>query len=225
MPIHPFLTGKRVVAFDAYGTLLDVHAAVARHAEAIGPSAQAFSETWRRKQLEYSWIRALANRYAPFWELTQAALDVAFAEHPDVDRSHRATLLEAYRSLDAYPDAAPALAALRAAGLTVALFSNGDPSMLADAVAAAGLGERLDAVLSVEPAGTFKTDPRAYALVTEHFRVAREAVVLVSSNRWDVAGARAFGFEAVWVNRAGRPDEYPDLAPGLVVDGLAALSA
>jgi 2-haloacid dehalogenase len=216
--------GVRAVVFDAYGTLFDVHSAVQRHAAAVGPDAARLSETWRQKQLEYSWVLSLAGRYVPFGELTARALDYALARHPAVDRTLRAPLLDAYRTLDAYPEVPGALDALRRAGLPTAILSNGDPGMLGDAVRAAGLTERLDAVLSVEAAGIFKTSPRTYALVTDRFGVAAEAVLFCSSNRWDVAGAAAFGFRPVWVDRAGLPDEYPGLDPVRTVASLDALT-
>ncbi|KQT80641.1 haloacid dehalogenase type II [Methylobacterium sp. Leaf466] len=218
------MTETPLVVFDAYGTLLDVHSAVARHAPAIGPDAARLSEVWRAKQLEYSWVHALMGRYCPFWTLTERALDHALARHPAVDKGLRARLLDAYRDLDAYPEVAATLDALRAAGRRAAILSNGDAAMLARAVDAAGIGARLDAVLSVEPAGTFKTAPAAYALVTERFGVAPGAVRFVSSNRWDVAGAAAFGFQAIWVNRAGLADEYPDFPPVSVIATLDALA-
>jgi 2-haloacid dehalogenase len=99
------LAVRRAVVFDAYGTLFDVHAAVARHAAAVGPDAARLSEIWRAKQLEYSWVLSLAGRYEPFWTLTERALDHAFARCPAVDRALREPLLDAYRTLDAFPDA------------------------------------------------------------------------------------------------------------------------
>ncbi|MBX9934297.1 MAG: haloacid dehalogenase type II [Methylobacterium sp.] len=217
------VAGRSVVVFDAYGTLLDVHSAVARHAGTIGSVAETLSETWRTKQLEYSWVHALMGRYEPFWTLTERALDHALARHPQVDPALRGDLLEAYRDLAAYSEVPATLDALRAAGLRLAILSNGDPAMLARAVASAGLGDRLEAVLSVEAAGTFKTAPSAYALATEHFGVAPDAVLFVSSNRWDIAGATAFGFASAWVNRKGMPEEYPDLAPVAVIESLDGL--
>lgn len=214
---------RRVAVFDAYGTLFDVHSAVRRHADAVGPDAGPLSEVWRNKQLEYSWVLGLAGRYASFWSLTERALDYALARHPTVDRGLREALLDAYRDLDAYPEVPGTLAALRTAGIATAILSNGDTGMLERAVASTGLGGALDAVLSVDSARTFKTDPRAYARVGEHLDVPPEAVVFCSSNRWDIAGASAFGFAPVWVNRTALPDEYPDLAPVRVVAGLDAL--
>src|SRR6201981_933874 len=116
--------------FDAYGTLFNVHAATARHSAAAGPEAERLSEIWRSKQLEYTWTLTLAGRYVDFWTLTERALDYAFARVPSVDRGLRPRLLEAYRTLDAFPDARAALAALKARGLRLAILSNGTPSML-----------------------------------------------------------------------------------------------
>jgi 2-haloacid dehalogenase len=208
----------KAVIFDAYGTLFDVHSAVGRHMAQVGPEAARFSEVWRAKQLEYSWVLSLAGRYEPFWALTEQALDYAFARFPDVDRSIRPLLLEAYRTLDAYPDVRETLHALRAQGLRTGILSNGDPGMLNAAVNSAGLADDLDLVLSVDAAGIFKTSPRTYELVLRALSLAANEIAFVSSNRWDIAGAAAFGFLPVWVNRLGLPDEYGELpASGVIL--------
>ena len=215
----------RAYVFDAYGTLFDVHAAIARHRAAAGSDADRFSETWRLKQLEYAWMLSAAGRYVDFWTLTERALDYAFARFPSVDRSLRADLLEAYFKLDAFPDARAALDALKAKGITTAILSNGSPKMLDGAVAAARIGAALDAVFSVDSIRIYKPQQPVYALVTDTFGIAPSEVAFVSSNRWDVMGATAFGFRCVWVNRAGLPEEYPELAPVAVVHDLASLPA
>ncbi|GJD53565.1 (S)-2-haloacid dehalogenase 4A [Methylobacterium crusticola] len=223
MSTPDFLAGARAVVFDAYGTLLDVHSAVQRHTRAVGSDAKTLSDTWRQKQLEYSWVLSLCGRYTAFWTLTERALDYALARHPNVDPSLRPALLEAYRRLDAYPEVPATLDALQAVGLKTAILSNGDTAMLDMAVRSAALHDHLDAVLSVDPAGIYKTSPRAYDLAPERLGVGIRETVFVSSNRWDVAGAAAYGFTPVWVNRTGQPDEYPDLAPVQVIDSLNAL--
>ena len=214
----------RAVVFDAYGTLFDVHSAVGRHAAAIGPEAARLSDIWRAKQLEYAWVLSLAGRYEPFWTLTERALDFAFARCPGVDRAIRPLLLEAYRTLDCYPEVPALLDKLRGHGLKTGVLSNGDPAMLRDAIASAGLSDRLDAVLSVDAARTFKTSPRTYELAPAALGVPASAIVFVSSNRWDIAGAAAFGFTPVWVNRLGLPDEYPGLEPAAVLKDLSELT-
>ena len=95
--------------------------------------------------------------------------------------------------------------------------------MVDEAVSAARLDGMLDAVLSVADAGIFKPDDKVYQLVLDRFSVARSDVSFQSSNRWDVAGAKAFGFRCVWINRGNMPDEYPDLAPDRTIADLRGL--
>ena len=216
-----------VYVFDAYGTLFDVHSAVAAHREAIGPEAALLSEIWRAKQLEYSWVRSLSGAYRDFSVLTAEALDHAAARCGGLSLALRQALLEAYRSLDAYADVKPALAGLRERGKRLAILSNGSPDMLAAAVSAAGLAGLFEAVLSVDEVAVFKTAPQVYALVERRLGVPPTSVSFQSSNRWDVAGAAKFGFRAVWINRSGAPDEYADLAPFATLpslDGILALA-
>ena len=210
----------RAFVFDAYGTLFDVHAAIGRHRSAAGPDADRFSEIWRSKQLEYTWTLTLAGSYLDFWTLTERALDYAFARFPSVDKALKPRLLDAYLELNAFPDARIVLRDLKARGETTAILSNGSPKMLAAAVQAAKID--LDAVLSVDALRTYKPRPEVYALVTERFKLAPSDVVFVSSNRWDVMGAAAFGFRTAWVNRAKMPEEYGP-APTTVLADLCGL--
>lgn len=213
---------SRIFVFDAYGTLFDVHAAIRRYSS--GPDAERMSEIWRGKQLEYTWTLTLAGRYADFWTLTERALDFALARVPSVDKALKAQLLEAYFKLDAFPDARAALRQLKERGERTAILSNGSPAMLQGAVDAAGVGGDLDAVLSVDAIRMFKPRPEVYALVTGHFKCAPKDVTFVSSNRWDVMGAVAFGLRALWVNRGKLPDEYADCAPAQTIGDLSGLA-
>lgn len=214
-----------VFVFDAYGTLFDVHAAIGHHRAAAGPDADRLSELWRVKQLEYAWTLTLAGRYEDFWTLTERALDFALARFPSVDRALKPELMDAYRTLDAFSDAGAILRALKARGRRTAILSNGSPAMLAAAVDRAQLGADLDAVLSVDAICIYKPRPEVYRLVTDHFGIAPADVIFVSSNRWDVMGATAFGFRAAWINRGRMPDEYADLAPVRVLTDLGGLAA
>lgn len=216
--------GRRAYVFDAYGTLFDVHAAIARHRAAAGPDAERFSEIWRQKQLEYAWTLTLAGRYLDFWTLTERALDYALARVPSVDRALRPQLLDAYLKLDAFADARAAVGALKAQGAQVAILSNGSPRMLQSAVEAADMTSLFDALLSVDAVRRYKPRPEVYALVTERFALKPDQIVFVSSNRWDVMGAAAFGFRPLWVNRSKMPDEYTDLPPVKVVTDLSSLT-
>lgn len=209
--------------FDAYGTLFDVHAAVRRHAAALGPDAQRLSDLWRAKQLEYSWVRTMAGTYRDFWRLTEDALDTAFAAFPSADRRFRDDLLDAYRGLDCYPEVPELLKRLKAEGARIAILSNGSPRMLDTAVRTAGLDTSIDDVFSVDQIRIYKPDPRVYEIVTLAYRVFPDAISFQSSNRWDVAGAARFGFRAVWINRAGAVDEYSDMRPAAVLRDLSGL--
>jgi 2-haloacid dehalogenase len=215
----------KAYVFDAYGTLFDVHAAIARHRAEAGPDAEQFSEIWRAKQLEYTWTLTLAGHYVDFWTLTERALDYAFARVPSVNRALRPKLLDAYLKLDPFPDASGTLAELKSRGLRLATLSNGSPRMLDAATKASGIGGLLDAVFSVDAVRAYKPRLDIYALVTDGLNVAADEVVFVSSNRWDIMGAASFGFRPVWVNRSVMPDEYAEHSPVQVIPSLSALPA
>jgi 2-haloacid dehalogenase len=211
--------------FDAYGTLFNLHAAAERQRTGIGPRWQELSHTWRSKHIEYTWHHSLTQTPASFWLLAERSLDFAIAATGvPVAKEVRAALLAAYRAMQPYPEVRGVLQSLRQQGAGLAILSNGDPDMLDDAVEAAGLRGLFDAVLSVKSTGVFKPARPVYQLVTEHFGCAAKEISFQSSNRWDIAGAKAFGFYCIWVNRAGAPDEYPELPPDRIVGDLGALT-
>jgi 2-haloacid dehalogenase len=214
-----------IFIFDAYGTLFDVHAAIARHRHEMGPDADRISATWRTKQLEYSWTLTLAGRYADFWALTERALDYALASGPSANKALKPKLLDAYFRLDAFPDARTVLKSLKEKRCKTGILSNGTPAMLKAAVDAAGIGSDLDAVLSVDTLKMFKPRPEVYGLVTEKFKCDCSDVTFVSSNRWDVMAGASVGFRAMWINRANVPDEYLDFAPERILTDLNMLVA
>ena len=211
--------------FDAYGTLFDV-AAAARNAasepgrEAFAAHWPAIANNWRLKQLQYTWLRAVMNKHADFWEVTQNGLDWALeAEGMGDDAELRERLLQLYWELDAYPEVPDMLAALRAAGMNTAILSNGSPGMLAGAVQSAGIGGVLDDVLSVESVGIFKPADVVYDLVGDRFGCKPREVLFVSSNGWDAAAAAGYGFTTAWVNRAAEPvDRLPATPDHLLSD-------
>ncbi|MFZ1102884.1 MAG: haloacid dehalogenase type II [Hyphomicrobiaceae bacterium] len=210
--------------FDAYGTLFDVHAATERQKDSIGPKWKELSQLWRAKHLEYTWVYSLAGRQAMFWMLAQRSLDYAITQvGGGISTDVRKRLLEAYRIMDPYPEVSDVLTALKARGERLVILSNGDADMLTDAVRGARLEGMFEAVISVVSAGTFKPSPKVYQLITGRFGGTPAEVSFQSSNRWDIAGAKASGFRCVWVNRTGAPDEYPDLPPDRTVRDLRAL--
>jgi 2-haloacid dehalogenase len=214
------MPGIQACVFDAYGTLFDVHSAVARLRPQVGDEADALSQLWRTKQLEYTWLRALMGRHADFWRVTGDALDYALAR-TGVDPAVREPLMQAYLALDAYPEVPDVLRRLRAGGLRTAVLSNGEPRMLAAGAKSAGIAELLDAILTVEDVGIFKPHPKVYQLAVERLAVRPDQIAFQSSNAWDVSGAATFGLRAVWINRLGAP---PERLPGAAEHELRDLS-
>ena len=217
------MPAANLYVFDAYGTLFDVHAAASAHQAAIGAGWEKLSQTWRTKHLEYTWIHAMAGRDATFWTLAERSLDYAIGVVGGVPSGVRDQLLAAYRRMQAFPEVPGVLRSLKDRGVRLAILSNGDPDMLEEAVSSAGLDGVFDAVLSVRDARTFKPQSAVYRLVLERFGGEPDHVSFQSSNRWDIAGATAFGFRTVWINRGGAPDEYPDMPASRTVRDLAAL--
>ncbi len=201
------LPGIEMCVFDAYGTLFDFNSAVARHRRAVGPSADALSELWRTKQIQYTWLRNAMGTYAPFWQVTGEALDHCLAAHRIADPAARERLMGAYLALEPFPEAPGMLACLTRASMRTAILSNGNSGMLDPMVTASGLANHFEAVLSVDEAGVFKPDPRVYRLVEARCGVTPDKVCFLSSNCWDAHGAAQFGFRTVWVNRTGAPND------------------
>ena len=217
------LTGIRACVFDAYGTIFDFASAVTRCADVPETKRGALAALWRDKQLQYTWLRTLQDCYADFWQVTGEALDYALENLGFASPTLHASLMELYLTLDAYPEVAATLRALRRAGFSTAILSNGAPRMLEAAVAAAGLGDLLDAVLSADSVKAFKTHPSVYEYGLRQLSLAPRQVSFQSSNGWDAYAASAFGMRAVWCNRQGQGRERLPGAPDFEIRTLAEL--
>ena len=213
------------LVFDAYGTLFDVHS-VTRLAESLFPGhGAALSQAWRAKQLEYTWLRALMARYEDFQRVTVSSLDWA-VDHLglDADDTAKRLLVAEYRRLAPFPEVPAALDAM-ARTRPLAILSNGHPEMLEAVVEHNKLRNFFrGGVLSVHAAKTYKPHPSVYALAEDHLGVPRSVVGFVSSNGWDAAGARAFGFQVFWINRGKAPVERLGVRPDATFPDLAELS-
>lgn len=211
----------RGYVFDAYGTLFDVHSVVAAGRD-ITNDPLTLSAIWRQKQLEYTWLRSLMGRYEDFWAVTESALRYAVRRleltvtEAQVDR-----LMNAYLTLACFPEVKAALARLR--DRPCAILSNGAPAMLEAAVRSGELGDALQHVLSVDTVKVFKPSPLVYALGPKAMRASAGELLFVSSNGWDVAGAKAFGYQVAWCNRSGAPAEELGAPADYVVDTLEQL--
>ena len=211
MPIRGYV-------FDAYGTLFDVHSVVDVGRQVTADPA-ALSATWRQKQLEYTWLRALMGRYEDFWTVTEAALRYAIRRLAlTASGAQIRQLMDAYLTLPSFPEVKSTLTAL--APRPRAILSNGSPRMLDAAVASSGLGADLDHVLSVDAVKTYKPSPKVYALGPHALGVDAEELLFVSSNAWDVAGAKAFGYQVAWCNRSQAPEEELGVKADVVIGRL-----
>jgi len=214
--------------FDAYGTLFDVDAAAREVASQPGQAQLAavwgtLSQDWRRKQLEYSWLRAIGGRHIPFWQVTQDALDWAMENNGLHDNALRAKLLAVYKECPAFPEVEAMLKAVKDKGMNIAILSNGSPDMLVAAVRSAGIGEYLDDVLTVEEVHIYKPHRLVYDLVYDRFGVPQTEVLFASSNGWDAAGAAGYGFGTVWINRTNAPQDRLWAAPHRTLSDLSTI--
>lgn len=214
------LRGIEACVFDAYGTLFDYASAAARCRDALGDKADLLTRRWRDKQLQYTWLRTLQGQFADFWRVTGDALDFAMEELGVDDPALRTRLMNLYLELEPFPDVIPTLSVLKSKGLKTAILSNGSPNMLAAIVSNANLGRLLDASLSVDEVGKFKTHPDVYRLAVERLGSSPASIAFVSSNGWDAYAASAFGMRVFWCNRyAQQPERLPG-TPDIVVRSL-----
>jgi 2-haloacid dehalogenase len=194
------------VIFDAYGTLYDVHSVYARTEQLCPGKGDLITQIWRLKQLEYTWLQTSMQEYRDFEVITRASLIFALhAAGVEPRESITEPLFDKYLDLDPFPDAKAALEALKRRGYKLAILSNGSTNMLAALVKNSGLDAFLDAAISVDGAGKFKPHPDCYALVEKTLGLKKDEVMFVSSNGFDVAGAKHFGFTVIWIRRGGAP--------------------
>jgi len=221
----------KACVFDAYGTLFDVAAAARELAAQPGQDAlaacwQKLANDWRLKQLQYTWLRAVANAHTDFWTVTQNGLDWALeANDLQDDPGLRERLLDLYFKLSAYAEVPEMLNQLKQAGFATAILSNGEPKMLQGAVDSAGVAGVLDDVLSVQDVGVFKPHKSVYDMVGQRFGTKPDEVLFVSSNGWDAAHGAGFGFVTAWVNRANEPMDRLPWTPAHVLPDLTTIPA
>ncbi len=200
----------KVCVFDAYGTLFDVHSAVRKNREKLGDVADELSVLWRRKQLEYTWLRSLMRKHADFSQVIRDALEFAFDTFDLTDSALKSDLLDAYLNLECYPEVNDTLSILKQRGLKTVILSNGSPTMLEEMIDNSGVKHLIDLILSVEEIGVYKPSPLVYQLAVERLGVEPKEISYQSSNAWDVAGAASFGLQVAWVNRfSQKPERLP----------------
>ncbi|MCC9622964.1 haloacid dehalogenase type II [Thalassospira sp. MA62] len=213
----------RAFVFDAYGTLFDVGSAVDKLHNSVGKDAESFSALWRQKQLEYTWLRSLMGDFADFWTVTGDALDYAMAQTGRQDALLRTKLMESYLALEPFADVAETLKALKSAGHKVAILSNGTKHMLISAAKTSGLLPLFDEIICVDDLEIYKPHRDVYQLAVDKLELQPAEIAFQSSNGWDIAGAKHFGFNTVWINRTNQAAEILSDGPDFTVNGLDAL--
>ncbi len=216
----------QAIAFDAYGTLFDVYSVSALAEQHFPGKGEALAALWRLKQIEYTQLRTLAGRYEPFWEITRDALVFAARRLAlSMPETIQEQLLNQYACLSPFPENAGALKTLKAAGIPLAVLSNGTPRMLQVALRSAGLDGVFDHILSVDDVRRYKPHPATYSLGLAAFGYPARNILFVSSNGWDVAGAAWFGYTTFWINRGGQPAEELGIAPDATGSRLTDVAA
>jgi len=221
----------QLIAFDAYGTLLDVYAVAARAEQLFPGYGKSLSQLWRDKQLEYTRLISLADssaqgseHYQSFWDVTIAALRYSCKQlQLNLTPESEAQLLAQYAHLDPFSESTQVLGDVRALGLKTCVLSNGNTEMLSSALGHSQLQQYFDAVISVDEARQFKITPASYQLVLKHFPMPKDQVLFISCNAWDIIGANWFGFDTFWVNRYQLPFEEIGIPPRYVGNDLNGL--
>ncbi len=221
----PALNEIRACVFDAYGTLFDFASAARSCRTDIGDDFDKLTALWRDKQLQYTWLRAVQNRHADFWQVTGDALDFAMETLGLQRAGLRDRLMGLYLALDSFPEVPDLLRRLKGADLRLAILSNGTPQMLDAVVNNAKLDGLFDAILSVEEVGIYKPDRRVYQLAVDRLGIPKERICFLSSNAWDAYAASAFGMQVVWCNRYGQRRERLPGNPDDEIKSLAELPA
>ena len=223
MPNNP---AKPVLALDVYGTLIDPLGMESHLRAHFGEKAREATELWRAKQLEYSFRRALMKKYVSFEVCTAQSLRLVAAQFGvSLAAEAEDRLLSRYRHLPPYPEVAAALGEITAQAVEVVAFSNGTARAVRNALDHAGILGRFRKIVSVDAVGSFKPDPAVYEHLVAEVQAPRETLWLISSNPFDVIGAKACGLRAAWVKRdAKRVFDPWEFEPDVIVHGLDQLN-
>ncbi|XJZ28785.1 haloacid dehalogenase type II [Bacillota bacterium Lsc_1132] len=202
----------KACVFDVYGTLFNVHS-VKEKADELYPNKGAeISRLWRQKQLEYSFLRQLMGKYDTFWKITEDSLHYTLNSlklEPSSEKIN--ALMNSYLHLSPYPEVAEVLTQLKSKRLAV--FSNGSHDMLDTLIQNSGLAHFFSEIISVDDRKQYKPTPASYHYVLDVLGLERSDILFMSSNGWDISGARAFGFQTAWINRNQLPEEELGVKP------------
>ena len=216
---------KYTLAFDVYGTLINTSGVFNSLEKMIGDKAKTFMETWRNKQLEYSFRRGLMNQFTDFSVCTENALEFCCKTHQtDLSSSQKKALLHEYTILPTFDDVKSGLQQLKEAGHSLYAFSNGSANTIKTLLNNAEINTLFDGIISVEDIKTFKPNPLVYEHFNKKTNSDKTNSWLISSNPFDVIGATSYGMRSAWVQRS--PESIFDpwgIEPTLVIKKLTDL--
>jgi 2-haloacid dehalogenase len=213
----------KAVAFD-YLVLFDPNSVVPAAEQTFPGKGRELTQLWRTRQFEYTWLRSITDRYVDFFAVTEDALVYAAkAMKLELTSERKQRLLNAYLHLAPWPDTADTLRQLRESGIRVIALANFSPRMLQANAENAGLTGLFDALLSTDANRTYKPDPRAYRLGMERLHLPKRDILFAAFGGWDAAGAKAFGYPTVWVNRFNQPAEELGNQPDQISSDLSGL--
>ncbi len=202
----------KAIIFDAYGTLFDVNSAAEKCKDKIGNKWEGFANYWRTTQLEYTWLRSLMRRHKDFWQVTEDSLDKSMKAY-EIDTSLRNELLNLYKILTPFKEVPQVLKSLKEKDLTLAILSNGTPTLLNQLVKNNNLEKIFDDIFSIEEVGIYKPDFKVYDIPINKYQIQKNEVAFLSANTWDVSGGGNYGYNSVWVNRNNSTFDNLDFAP------------
>ena len=213
----------RACVFDVYGTLLDFNSAIIKLRDKIGPKSEQLSALWRRKQLEYSWLRTLMGKHTDFDQITAAALDFSLSALSIRNKELRDDLLALFHKLEPFPEVSKTLNELKRTKLSIVILSNGTPHTLNANLQQAKVNFYFDEIYSIETVGKFKPHPDVYRIPCDGLGLEPRDIAFISANSWDIAGAASFGLNTIWVNRLGSKNEVLTFDPNFEILDLTML--
>jgi 2-haloacid dehalogenase len=210
------------IVFDMYGTVADL-SAVTKACEEVVTDPAEFGSLWRLKQLEYTFLLSLMEDYMDFWQVTESALQFTVETiEAQLTQQQKNLLMRSWLRPQPFQDALAGLRRMKGR-YPLAILSNGSPKMLNEGLEYAGLETYFDWVLSVEEVQVFKPSPKVYGLAPTRMGIGKEGILFVSSNSFDVVGAKKYGFRTCWIRRMRGPLDPLGAEPNLVVSGFEEL--
>lgn len=210
----------KLCVFDAYGTLFDINSVTKDYFNELGNIKDAFSKLWRSKQLEYTWLYSLMKRYDNFGCITEESLDYALNYFNIKNDCLRTNLLKSYENISCYKEVPDVLSKLKQKGIQRSILSNATAEMLTIAINNSNINSYIDSCLTVDNIKMYKPDPAVYNLVLEKYHVNKNQILFISSNSWDISGAKSFGFNVAWINRLNNAKEALPFKPDVELKSL-----